>query len=130
MSKEPGFLLSRVGVRKESSEHTHRSARRHMTHVCCAIAVFSEAHRRRARARDPCFATHRKGSWLSGLMSTARRARTRHAQHRNRSGGILLSLGLPSSRHTDDIMSSEGVKTDAFESQGHWATYTAVKLRL
>ena len=62
-------MISRVGVREERLEHTHRSARRHVTHACCAIAV-SRAHRGRARARDPCCATHRKGSWLSGLMGT------------------------------------------------------------
>ena len=39
-------MLSRVGVREERSEHTYRSARRHVTHVCCAIVVFSRAHRR------------------------------------------------------------------------------------
>ena len=51
--------VSRVGVRGERLEHTHRPARRHVTHVCCAIVVF-QAHRWRARARDPCCATFRR----------------------------------------------------------------------
>ena len=52
-------MIFRDGVRGVPSEHTLRSARRHVTHVCCAIVV-SEAHRGRARARDPCCATFRR----------------------------------------------------------------------
>ena len=52
-------MISRVDVRGWRSEHTHRSARRHVTHVCCAIVVF-RAHRERARARDRCCANIRR----------------------------------------------------------------------
>ena len=52
-------VMSRVGVREERLEHTHGSARRHVTHVCCAIVVL-QAHRGRARARDPCCATFKR----------------------------------------------------------------------
>ena len=64
---------TRVGVRKMRLEHTHRSARRHVTHVSCAIVVFRRRTGRELRL-GICCATHRRWSWLSGLMGTARHA--------------------------------------------------------
>ena len=63
-----------VGVRVGAfGAHPPISTQTRDTRLLCDRS-FPEAHRGSARARDPCCATHRKGSWLSGPMSTARHA--------------------------------------------------------
>ena len=61
-----------AGVRLK---HTHRSARRHVTHVFCAIVVFFSVRTGGERVLGiPAARLIRKWSWLSGLTGTARHA--------------------------------------------------------
>ena len=61
---------SRVGVRVGAFRgHPPISTQTRDTRLQCDRS-FPKAHRGRARARDPCCATHRKESWPSGLEGT------------------------------------------------------------
>ena len=136
------------GGGRDGGLHTNRSLREGQAALSCArrpcaISPVAQKEDRHVRPRD-CHTHHAQRSVslthsLTHSLSVLHVSRaTRHGQAhkpctcacaatavfccgssvRLRSGGILLSLGLPSSRHTDDILSSEGVKTGASESQG------------